>query len=58
MKFYDLTMWFMELYICAILTFEYFWGRSDMDLKNEAKKKAKIRKEKHAFDELNVGEMR
>jgi hypothetical protein len=48
----------MDFYICGILTIEYFFGRSDTDFKNEAKKKAKIRKEKHAFDELNIGEMR
>jgi len=58
MKFYDLTMWLMELYICVILTIEYLWGRSDTDFRNEVKKKAKIRREKHAFDELTIGESR
>jgi hypothetical protein len=47
----------LDLYICIILTVEYLWGRSDTDLKNEAKKKSKIRRDRH-FEELNVGEGR
>jgi hypothetical protein len=37
------------------LVTEYFWGRSDTDLKNEAKRKRKFR-EKYRFEEMNVGE--
>ena len=47
----------LECYICGILTLEYFFGRSDMDIKNEARKKRKAR-EKYNFEELNKGEMR
>jgi len=53
--FYDVTMWFMEAYICFILTVEYLWGRSDTDLRNEEKKKTRIRREKH-MDGLTIGE--
>jgi len=38
-----------------MLTVEYFWGRSDMDMKNEARKKRKF-KEKYSFERLCVGE--
>ena len=55
MHFYDVTMWLMELYICVILTIEYLWGRSDTDIKNEAKKKYKAR-EKYRFEHLTDGE--
>ena len=55
---YEWSMWIMELYICLILTVEYLWGRSDTDIKNEAKTKAKIRKERHQFDQLTTGEMK
>lgn len=56
MSFYEITMWLMELYICLILTVEYLWGRSDTDIKNEAKTRAKIRREKHSFENLTIGE--
>jgi len=46
----------MDFYICFILTVEYFFGRSDMDIKNEEKKKAKIRREKYRFEFLTIGE--
>lgn len=46
-----------DLYICAILTVEYFYGRSDKDIKNEAVRKKKAR-EKYRFESLNVGEGR
>lgn len=39
------------------LVVEYFWGRSDMDMRNEAKKKRRLR-EKYNFEELARGEMR
>jgi len=42
----------------SILLFvEYFWGRSDTDMKSEAKRKRKFR-EKYRFDEMNIGEGR
>ena len=47
----------MDLYICLILTIEYLWGRSDTDIKKEAKRKAKAR-QKYDFDSLTDGEMR
>lgn len=45
----------MDLYICVILTVEYYWGRSDTDIKREAQKKRKAR-EKYLFDHLTMGE--
>lgn len=44
-----------DLYICVILTLEYLWGRSDTDIKNEAKRKKKAR-EKYSFESLTSGE--
>lgn len=44
-----------DLYICIILTLEYVWGRSDTDIKIEAKRKKKAR-EKYHFEFLNMGE--
>jgi hypothetical protein len=55
----SLAEWVMialDFYICVILTIEYFWGRSDSDLKNEAKKKTKMRRERYQFESLNVDE--
>lgn len=45
----------VELYIAVILTVEYLWGRSDTDIKNEAKRKKKAR-EKYNFENLTSGE--
>lgn len=45
----------LEAYICLILTLEYFWGRSDMDIKNEVRRKKKAR-EKYNFEQLTQGE--
>lgn len=45
----------LEAYIAGILTVEYFWGRSDADMQNEAKKKRKLR-EKYRFENLTDGE--
>ncbi len=44
----------LELYICAILTAEYFYGRSDADIKREEKRKQA--KRKLNFETLNQGE--
>lgn len=44
----------LELYICGILTAEYFYGRSDADIKREEKRKAS--KRKMQFDVLTQGE--
>lgn len=44
-----------DLYICVILTLEYLWGRSDTDIKNEAKRKRKAR-EKYNFENITKGE--
>ena len=43
--------------VCSsiLLFVEYFWGRSDTDMKREAKSKRKLR-EKYRFEVLNVGE--
>lgn len=48
----------LDFYICVILTVEYFWGRSDMDIKNEAKKRAKMIKARFQFEHLTAGEGR
>ncbi len=55
MTLYEIITTLTELYIAGILTAEYFWGRSDTDMKNEAKRKRKFR-EKHNFDSLTSGE--
>lgn len=44
-----------DVYGAVILTVEYFWGRSDTDMKREAKSKRKFR-EKYNFDRLTEGE--
>lgn len=45
----------VEAYIALVLTVEYLWGRSDTDIKNEAKRKKKAR-ERYSFETLNQGE--
>lgn len=44
----------LEAYIAVILTVEYFYGRSDSDIKKEEKRKAS--KRKLVFDQLTQGE--
>lgn len=56
MTFYETSSLVVELYIAGILTAEYFYGRSDADMKNEAKRKKKFR-EKYNFERLCIGEM-
>jgi len=56
MSAYEVASLFLEAYIALMLTVEYFWGRSDMDMRNEAKKKRKMR-EKYNFEKLTTGEM-
>jgi hypothetical protein len=43
--------------VCSsiLLFVEYFWGRSDTDMKSEAKRKKKFR-EKYRFETLTTGE--
>lgn len=55
MSVYESLSLFLDAYISVILTIEYFWGRSDRDIHNEAKKKRKFR-EKYKFDRLTEGE--
>lgn len=45
---------FLELYIAVILTVEYFYGRSDSDIKKEEKRQANKRKPN--FENLTQGE--
>ncbi len=40
----------LELYICFILTMEYFWGRSDSDIKHEEKRKRAAKKERILYE--------
>lgn len=47
----------LEIYICCILTAEYFYGRSDADLKREEKRK-KSRKPVFTGEDLTQGEMK
>jgi predicted nucleic acid-binding protein len=53
MNWHELLRDAFDLYICVILTVEYFYGRSDTDLKKEEKRRAKKRPE---FEHLTVGE--
>jgi len=55
MTLYEVSQTILEAYIAGILTAEYFFGRSDRDLKSEVKRKSKMR-EKYRFEVLNVGE--
>lgn len=57
MTVYEIISLITEIYICGILTLEYFWGRSDMDIKNEEKKRRKY-KTKPDFENLTTGEMK
>jgi hypothetical protein len=43
--------------VCSsiLLFVEYFWGRSDTDMKSEAKRKRKFR-EKYRWEHLTTGE--
>ena len=45
----------IELYIAGILTAEYFYGRSDADIKREVTRK-KAAREKYKFETLTTGE--
>ena len=51
----ELANFFVEVAILIVLLAEYFYGRSDMDIKNEAKRKKKAR-EKYNFESLTSGE--
>jgi hypothetical protein len=55
MTVYEALSLVFDSYICVMLTAEYFYGRSDMDMRNEAKRKRKFR-EKYRFDTLTAGE--
>lgn len=55
MTAYEVISTILEAYIAGILTLEYFWGRSDTDMQNEARKKRKLR-EKYRFETLTDGE--
>lgn len=55
MSTYEIISTILEAYIAGILTLEYFWGRSDTDMRNEARKKRKLR-EKYRFETLTDGE--
>lgn len=56
MSTYEAISTMLEAYIAGILTAEYFFGRSDMDMRNEAKKR-KLR-EKYSFECLTMGDHR
>jgi hypothetical protein len=55
MSLYEALSLIFDTYICVILSAEYFYGRSDMDMRNEVKRKKKAR-EKYSFEKLCVGE--
>lgn len=55
MSLYEILSLLLETSILAILVAEYFWGRSDTDMRNEARRKRKF-KEKYNFERLCVGE--
>lgn len=45
----------VSLYSAVILTVEYYWGRSDTDIKRETVRK-KAAREKYKFETLTDGE--
>ena len=55
MTAYEGLALFFDAYISLILTAEYFFGRSDTDMKNEARRKRKFR-EKYRWEHLTDGE--
>ncbi|HWY33807.1 MAG TPA: hypothetical protein VNX68_04125 [Nitrosopumilaceae archaeon] len=57
MSIYEALSLLVETYIAGILTAEYFFGRSDTDMKSEARRKRKFR-DKYRFESLTNGEMR
>src|SRR6266446_10943501 len=54
MNVYETLSLVFDLYISLLLTAEYFFGRSDMDMRNEVKRKRKLR-EKYRFETLTNG---
>ncbi len=46
-----------EIYICVILTVEYFWGRSDTDIKREAKRRIRAKKEAKEAETIRDAEV-
>lgn len=57
MSTYEVLSLIFDSYICLILSAEYFFGRSDVDIKREASRKRKAR-EKYRFESLTSGEMK
>lgn len=57
MSLYEALSLIFDTYICLILSAEYFFGRSDVDIKREANRKRKAR-EKYRFEQLTDGESR
>ena len=55
MSGYEIVSTILEAYIALILTAEYFFGRSDTDIKREESRK---RKKKIEFESLTNGEMK
>ncbi len=54
---YEIMSLLLELAVLIVLLVEYFFGRPDLVLKNEAKQKTRLRKAK--FDMLEkAGEMK
>lgn len=57
MSTYEVVSILLEAYIAGVLTAEYFFGRSDTDIKREAVRK-KAAREKYKFETLTSGEGR
>lgn len=55
MSVYEVLSLLLETCILTILVAEYFWGRSDTNMKNEARRKRKF-KEKYSFEHITAGE--
>lgn len=51
----EIANFFVEVGILIVLLIEYFFGRPDIVIKNEAKQKKRLR-EKHGFENLTLGE--
>lgn len=55
MTIYEILSITLEFGVLVVLLVEYFYGRSDVVIKNEAKRRKKAR-EKYGFTELTQGE--
>lgn len=55
MTLYEILSLLLEFAVLIVLLVEYFFGRPDVVVKNEAKQRKRLRNASN-FNELNVGE--